>query len=1036
MEPSLITRPCRVRPSTFLNRTVHFSAILPLLIILSANAFAAVSIYSSSFESPAVGAGQFQYPPIANASWIFEGSSGLAGNNSGFTNGPSAVAEAGVQVAFIQGTAAFSQTISGFTAEDICTISFSAAQRNYGPQVGETWSVTVDGISIADFAPPQSATQYMHYFATFTATKGAHSIGFRGTNARGGDNTVLIDYVDVSVVSGPPIAPSGLVVAPISDTQSTLAWIDNSRTELNYNIERKTLPAGTYVLLDTVPANTKIYEDRSLSPGSSYSYRVNASNYVGVSAYSNEWNVTASVQSIPTNDFAGNPVIKTPAPTLTFIRQTAPRVNGIDYAFPEQTAEGVALLSRFPSFSLSDRTVHVDGPWYASPGANLHFSRGISTIGAWPNYRLHDSDPTTVRKLPMARKHNLWNDDIFWNAAASLADSLESQNASDSRIAPLRTFSTEHVFVNDEAAFTALGRTMYNSERGPVDFNFEGVLFPCLDIESTGGWEFQRNCFGWIYKGMAAIANEIGHPFHPLLYGQYQYDVGCFDNSNRQGGVATAAPDYLRDTNDFLSVADPTLQVTDDNGGILSMDGYMQAMWGQNEPFYKRNTDGTLKLSGGLPVFNEVTSTTAFGHSLIIEPGEAKQCLDNLYRQAVRMYIQHHRRAGQYPSNSTLRKPFLTNTVIGAWSRFTNEGLLGIEQNDRPLPSWLLEMLTGIYLMTADDIMLWSSDTNFVPGALGANYRTAWQYNAHGVLESVVKAAHRYSALDRLHDGSPFKWCWFSLPVIHQNTTTPDRYFEKPLAIGKIYIFEGKPWLELFAAFPALDNTSATFSVWVNQNGTRSKTYTFTIPNGRSYFLDAWQLPTNFSNLEGKDIYLRFNDLLGTRHTWHGDWRTTVNNNSSAPSAYSPPAVTGFALWQQQKFGALAGSDSSLLNADPDGDGLSNLAEYTLSTDPSSADQSQLPKPGIVEIAGNSYLTITFTHLTTASDAIATVQTSDYGSAWSDGSRYGAGGDVANNANTTQVNRSGSPVETITVRDNTPASPKTQRMMRISIALP
>jgi hypothetical protein len=107
------------------------------------------------------------------------------------------------------------------------------------------------------------------------------------------------------------------------------------------------------------------------------------------------------------------------------------------------------------------------------------------------------------------------------------------------------------------------------------------------------------------------------------------------------------------------------------------------------------------------------------------------------------MYMQHFRRAGEYPAHSELTKSFLSNCTIGAWSRYTNEGLQGIQQNDRPLPDWLLETLVGLYLITADDIVMWSSDMNFIPGPIGGDYTGTWKYNAHGVLESVVKAAHR-----------------------------------------------------------------------------------------------------------------------------------------------------------------------------------------------------------------------------------------------------------------------------------------------------
>ena len=405
--------------------------------------------------------------------------------------------------------------------------------------------------------------------------------------------------------------------------------------------------------------------------------------------------------------------------------------------------------------------------------------------------------------------------------------------------------------------------------------------YPAIDIETTGGWEHQRNCFGWLYQGLAQGAQEQGLKTVPMLYGQWQFSVGCFWESMRQGG--NGEPEYLRPEMDFLAGPDPTLVACQENHGILSMDGYQQAMWGR-EPFYQGHPDGSLRLVNGLPAWSDLKTTTAYGWSLALEPGEARQCLDNLYRTALRMYLQHHRRAGQYPAHSDLRKPFLTNCKIGAWSRYSNEGLQGIKQNDRPLPGWLLDLLIGMYLFTADDVVLWSSDMNFIPGPLGGNYTNAWRYNAHGVLESVVKAAHRYSALDPLHASEGrYQWCWFNLPVVNKNETPGERYFEKPIAMGKLRAFEGHTWLELFVAWPALDQTSHTFKVWLDKDGQRSNAYTIQLAHGRTCFYDAWQLPDSFAGLEGQHVWLRTTDLLGVQRTWRGDWRQVADNRTPTP---------------------------------------------------------------------------------------------------------------------------------------------------------
>src|SRR4051812_26549458 len=126
---------------------------------------------------------------------------------------------------------------------------------------------------------------------------------------------------------------------------------------------------------------------------------------------------TRAAQSV---DFDGHAFVTNAAPVLKFERKTRPALTGIDYDFAEQTAHGVALLSRFPEFKLSDRRIHIDGPWYDSDAANLHFSRGIASIGAMPRYREKENAPTNLRKLSQFQKWSLMTDPVWYAAASRL----------------------------------------------------------------------------------------------------------------------------------------------------------------------------------------------------------------------------------------------------------------------------------------------------------------------------------------------------------------------------------------------------------------------------------------------------------------------------------------------------------------------------------------------------------------------------------------------------------------------------------------
>jgi alpha-L-rhamnosidase len=165
---------------------------------------------NAGFETPPTTS--FLYNPTGGG-WTFGASSGsngsgVAANGSTFTSG-NANAPEGTQVAFLQGTGAISQTFNGLTPGLTYHILFAAAQRATGASwnaSGQTWKVTVDGGTVANFAPGQSATSYANYAASFTATAASHKVAFVGTNERTGDNTVFID--DVRLVRS---SPTGLL---------------------------------------------------------------------------------------------------------------------------------------------------------------------------------------------------------------------------------------------------------------------------------------------------------------------------------------------------------------------------------------------------------------------------------------------------------------------------------------------------------------------------------------------------------------------------------------------------------------------------------------------------------------------------------------------------------------------------------------------------------------------------------------------------------------------------------------------------------
>ena len=232
-------------------------------------------IGDAGFESPLVNTYTYN---LTGAGWTFSGSpgngSGISANGTGFT-ATTGSAPQGVQVAFLQGITSFSQTINGLIPGTSYTLGFLAAERATNNSGGQTWNVSMNGATLASYAPPASASTYTAYTAAFTATAASETLAFAGTNTRGGDNTVFIDSVSISAPV--PAAPTGLTQTYLSETQLLLTWVNHATNATGYIVERS--PAGTNtwtVLTASLPPGATSYQDNGLSPSTSYDYRVMA----------------------------------------------------------------------------------------------------------------------------------------------------------------------------------------------------------------------------------------------------------------------------------------------------------------------------------------------------------------------------------------------------------------------------------------------------------------------------------------------------------------------------------------------------------------------------------------------------------------------------------------------------------------------------------------------------------------------------------------------------------------------------------------
>jgi hypothetical protein len=111
-----------------------------------------------------------------------------------------------------------------------------------------------------------------------------------------GANAVNNKIVLIEVRERPPAAPNTLVVTAAGPRQINMTWRDNSTTEQGFAVERTVAGTGSsnYQTVATLPANSTSFSDTTVSPGTTYGYRIRAFNSIGSSYSSSQFATTPS----------------------------------------------------------------------------------------------------------------------------------------------------------------------------------------------------------------------------------------------------------------------------------------------------------------------------------------------------------------------------------------------------------------------------------------------------------------------------------------------------------------------------------------------------------------------------------------------------------------------------------------------------------------------------------------------------------------------------------------------------------------------
>ncbi|MEA3313527.1 MAG: fibronectin type III domain-containing protein, partial [Caldisericota bacterium] len=129
------------------------------------------------------------------------------------------------------------------------------------------------------------------YSDTSVSAETTYYYRVKATNSIGDSAYSNETTITTPVCGTVPSAPIGLSATAESSSEISLTWTDNSDNEDGFKIERKEA-GGTFAEIDTALADATTYSDTTVSPETTYYYRIRAYNTIGDSVYSDEAHAT------------------------------------------------------------------------------------------------------------------------------------------------------------------------------------------------------------------------------------------------------------------------------------------------------------------------------------------------------------------------------------------------------------------------------------------------------------------------------------------------------------------------------------------------------------------------------------------------------------------------------------------------------------------------------------------------------------------------------------------------------------------------
>ena len=204
----------------------------------------------------------------------------------------SALPAARVQNHFQVGSGAGTSPVTAPSSLSATAVSTSRIDLSWTDNSSNETGFVVERDTSASFSSPATFTVGANVTSfSSTGLASGSTYYYRVKAVNGTDSSAYSNTASTATLSTVP-APSGLAATAVSGSRIDVTWTDNSSNETNFVLERSTSASFTSPTSTTLAANATSASATGLTPGTTYYFRVKATNATDASGYSNTANAT------------------------------------------------------------------------------------------------------------------------------------------------------------------------------------------------------------------------------------------------------------------------------------------------------------------------------------------------------------------------------------------------------------------------------------------------------------------------------------------------------------------------------------------------------------------------------------------------------------------------------------------------------------------------------------------------------------------------------------------------------------------------